>query len=347
LAGGVVDGAIMSEISVQRQSQGNQLRKIIINLYQYIISGDERLLPPLHENDTVFVPISAAFGNVKRTLSSWSPPETRLEKDTAQKVRILGAVNVPGVYEPEDDMNLLELLVLANGETDSADMSNIQIIRDKETKKYNLNQMLIDSAELPKIQNGDTVRVSYMERTGYKKKSSEKKIRIIGAVVYPGGYEYEKDINLLDIIAIAGGERDIADLSDVRIIRGDKIERFNLSLYITGDGQVAKKLPIILGGDIIHVAFLQREEYRKAEAVFVLGRVKSPGDFELDPGMTVLQLLALANGLEEFADSENIMIIRIVKGKQKNIPYNFKMGVRGLYPELNYRLKPNDIIFVP
>ena len=42
----------------------------------------------------------------------------------------------------------------------------------------------------------------------------------------------------------------------------------------------------------------------------VVGQVKQPGSFELQPGTTVLDGIALAGGLDEFADKEKIFVIR-------------------------------------
>jgi protein involved in polysaccharide export with SLBB domain len=48
----------------------------------------------------------------------------------------------------------------------------------------------------------------------------------------------------------------------------------------------------------------------RAPTFAVVGQVKQPGSFELQPGTTVLDGIALAGGLDEFADKERIFVIR-------------------------------------
>lgn len=257
-AGGAVDGATMSNVAIQR-NLGRDAQEVKVNLYQFTITGDGRLLTPIQENDIIFVPISSNFGNIKRTLMAWSPPTERLEEDVKTKVSIFGAVRNPGVYETTEDMDLVNLLVLASGEDQWAELTDILIIRDGKVQlRYDLEEFLHGKAKggtkpLPKIESGDTVYVTRIETT-------------------------------------------------------------------TKEAQ---------------------------DRVFVIGKVSSPGSYELWDDETVLQALAWAGGLTEWADSDNITIVRMVDGKQENIPFNYEKGVRGRVPELNIRMAPNDTIIVP
>ncbi len=260
-AGGAVDGAVMSDVYIIRKQQEGQTRRLQVNMYQYSITGDPRLLTPLHEEDTLFVPISPAFGNIKRTLRSWEPPPERLEKETDKKVRIFGAVRNPGIYEPKEDMDLLDLLVLASGERDDADLSKIAIIRNNKVEVlFNLHQFLEGRGEglslkMPEIQHGDTVYVRYVE--------------------------------------------------------------------------------------------LKTMEPKEDKVWYITGKVQRPGQYKLWDQMTVLQAISLAGGLQEWADAEHITIVRMVDGKQENVPYNYYKGVAGKFPELNIFLQANDTIVVP
>src|SRR5262249_37074486 len=52
----------------------------------------------------------------------------------------------------------------------------------------------------------------------------------------------------------------------------------------------------------------------KSRRVFITGRVEKPGVYLLTAPTTVLQLLAMAGGLKEFADGKHILITRMVSG---------------------------------
>jgi polysaccharide export outer membrane protein len=81
--------------------------------------------------------------------------------------------------------------------------------------------------------------------------------------------------------------------------------------------------------------------------VFVMGQVAKTGPFPLTGPTTVMQLLSLAGGLGEYADSENIRILRTEKGRQVSYRVNYKDLRSGKKLEQNIELKPGDTIVVP
>ena len=81
--------------------------------------------------------------------------------------------------------------------------------------------------------------------------------------------------------------------------------------------------------------------------VFITGQVGKPGPYMLTPGLTVMQLIALAGGLTEFADSKNIIIMRTEKGKPLAYRFNYKEVLNRKRMEQNIELKPGDTVVVP
>lgn len=81
--------------------------------------------------------------------------------------------------------------------------------------------------------------------------------------------------------------------------------------------------------------------------VYVLGKVNTPGQFPLQQGMTVLQVLSLAGGLAEWADDKNIVILRNSAGKQERILFNYKAVSQGKNLESNIFIMSGDTIVVP
>jgi protein involved in polysaccharide export with SLBB domain len=186
IAGGAIDGAVMSDIMIRRRKKNGVVETIRVNLYQYNITGDPRLLTPVHKGDIIFVPISPSFGNIKRTLNVWTPPPPKLEKEEKKKVKIFGAVRNPGIYEPKEGMDLLTLIVEAGGLRDDAETSNILIIRGGRVYlRYDLQKFLgefkMGARGLPKILPGDTVYVSFVQKREYE---ARERIFVIGNVVF-------------------------------------------------------------------------------------------------------------------------------------------------------------------
>jgi polysaccharide biosynthesis/export protein len=81
--------------------------------------------------------------------------------------------------------------------------------------------------------------------------------------------------------------------------------------------------------------------------VYVTGEVLKPGAFPLQPGMTVLQALAISGGFTQFARIKSIYILRTEDGKQVRHEFNYKDVVKGKKPELNILVQPDDVIVVP
>jgi polysaccharide biosynthesis/export protein len=81
--------------------------------------------------------------------------------------------------------------------------------------------------------------------------------------------------------------------------------------------------------------------------VYVTGMVAKPGYYQLTGAMTVVQLLATAGGIQEFADSKNISIVRNENGRQVAYAFNYKDFLKRRNLKQNIELKPGDTIVVP
>ena len=62
---------------------------------------------------------------------------------------------------------------------------------------------------------------------------------------------------------------------------------------------------------------------------------------------TVLQLLSMAGGVNDFAKAKNIMVMRNENGQQKAYKFNYKDVVKGQNLKQNILLQPGDTVVVP
>ena len=81
--------------------------------------------------------------------------------------------------------------------------------------------------------------------------------------------------------------------------------------------------------------------------IYIIGKVEEPGPYTLNPDMTVLQAISAAGGFTEWADTDDIMIIRRHQAKVIQIPFNYKQIISKENMEQNIMLQPNDTIIVP
>ncbi|WP_432736822.1 polysaccharide biosynthesis/export family protein [Maridesulfovibrio sp. FT414] len=89
---------------------------------------------------------------------------------------------------------------------------------------------------------------------------------------------------------------------------------------------------------------------RKVEnpKIYVMGKVQSPKMIVMGQEMTVVQALAVAGGLSNFADSGNIVVVRrFPDGKQKVFEFDYDEFASGDKLEQNILLMPGDTVVVP
>lgn len=81
--------------------------------------------------------------------------------------------------------------------------------------------------------------------------------------------------------------------------------------------------------------------------VFITGMVGAPGSYPLGSGMRVLQLIASAGGLNEYADKKKISVIRQEGVHQVRYAFNHDDIKNGRDLDQNIALKPGDTVLVP
>jgi len=139
------------------------------------------------------------------------------------------------------------------------------------------------------------------------------------------------------------------DLSRVVPVRPDGM----ISLPLVNDIQAAGLTPGELRLQITQrlsefvpspeVSVIVREVH--SVKVAVMGNVKMPGHYEVNSPATVLELLARAQGLTEFADRGRIVVLRQSGDGTTRIPFNYNK-VSGNSQD-NFSVRPGDIIVVP
>lgn len=81
--------------------------------------------------------------------------------------------------------------------------------------------------------------------------------------------------------------------------------------------------------------------------VYITGEVQKPGAYALTSPMTVVQLIAVAGGLKEFAKAKEILVVRTVKGQPVSYRFNYQDVAKGRRFAQNIALLPGDTVVVP
>src|SRR5260370_657546 len=83
-----------------------------------------------------------------------------------------------------------------------------------------------------------------------------------------------------------------------------------------------------------------------SKRIYLVGEALHSGATPMLPHMTVLPALSSA-GLNQFANTKRIYLLRTENGKQQKLPVDYRKLVKGEQIEQNYLLRPGDTIVVP
>ena len=128
-----------------------------------------------------------------------------------------------------------------------------------------------------------------------------------------------------------------------------------ITLPLLNDVQAAGLTPEQLRGNITTAAAKYMEDPSvtivvkaiNSLKVFITGQVAKPGAYPLTSPTTVMQLIAMAGGTHEFADSKNIIVMRTENGRQMAYRFNYKQVLKRVNLKQNIELKPGDTVVVP
>jgi polysaccharide export outer membrane protein len=141
------------------------------------------------------------------------------------------------------------------------------------------------------------------------------------------------------------------DMSADVVVRPDG----KISLPLLNDVQAAGYTPDQLRGRLMEAAAKFVEEPNasvvvkavNSRKVYITGMVTKPGAFPLVTAMNVVQLIAQAGGLQEYADSKNILIVRHEGEKTTSFKFNYKDFLNQKNLQQNIALRPGDTVAVP
>jgi polysaccharide export outer membrane protein len=106
---------------------------------------------------------------------------------------------------------------------------------------------------------------------------------------------------------------------------------------------IAEKLKAFIATPSVSVSIVRIV----SQSVSVVGQVVRPGSYPLGNNLTVLEILARAGGLREFANEKAIRVVRKENGKTVQYKVNYKDVIKGKSLQQNISLKSGDVILVP
>ncbi|WP_028118051.1 SLBB domain-containing protein [Ferrimonas senticii] len=248
-AGGPKQHANLAEIEIFAESG----EKRLFDLDKFISQGGAfSELPQVNAGDTVMV--NELPWDPTDNKSSW----IRQSADTS--IYLFGQVGAPGRYAFTEQLGFLDILAAADGPTDKADLGQIRITH-RDGSSARVTQLNLaryfetgDETILPQVRPGDTIFVPQRSRQ-WLEKPAEQVVRLMGSVHKPGRYSFDQSMNLLDLLAEAGGPLDNAYIEKIIVVQHSCCEPqarvFNLKRFVTRPNYA--EIPLLRPGDTVYV----------------------------------------------------------------------------------------------
>ena len=312
-----------------------------LDLYDLLIRGDTSDDAKLLQDDVIFVP------PVGRT------------------VGVVGEVRRPAIYEIKGESTVADLVQLAGGLTPDADRSAIVLTRIDQQQHRVVLPVDLSGARAQALRDGDVLSVARL------RPNLDSGILVQGYVYTPGSFAWRPGLRLTDVLHSVDEVRPDADLHYVLIRRetppDDRVSVLSADLAAAlaapgsaADVELAPRDRITVfdlesGRDheirpVLNELRLQGSAEKPSRVVNIDGRVKVPGEYPLEPGMTVRDLIRAGGGTTDAAYGGKAELIRyeVVKGEARRtelINIDLAAALQGS-PAANLLLQPFDTLSV-
>lgn len=205
------------------------------------------------------------------------------------QVLVLGGIESPGIYTLSGGSNILGAINIAGGISDSGSYRNILLKRNGKTiQSFDLYDIFVTGIFNEKItlRSGDTIFVA----------PSSAQIPVSGGVSYPAIFEVKSGETLKDVISFAGGFSE--GFSGFRSI---KLQRVSTETNFIEEIQLDKLSEILIEPrDSVYVPMFFSAN-QTIKSVEIEGMVNRPGQYFINEGETLSNLIERAGGLKNNA----------------------------------------------
>ncbi|MDZ4724201.1 MAG: SLBB domain-containing protein [candidate division Zixibacteria bacterium] len=292
LAGGPNEHGSMRAIRLMR----NGVKVKEIDLYKFLLEGDNSLDTRLESGDAIFVPVSGA------------------------RVAVSGKVIRPALYELRGGETALQVLALAGNATADAHLDRVMLERIADRDEWEVIDLNLRSDSAGGVSDlelldGDKLTIfSVFE-------SKNNMVSIGGMVKHPGYFERNDSTRISDLLG-----RSILQPYDVHFERANLFRRHtdgsrevvpvNLTAILAGNSE---QNIILRDRDSLHVYSMS--EVTREKYVQIEGEVHNPGKYPLYADMTVNDLVFLAGSFTRGASRLQAEIGRVDVSGEVSLQY--------------------------
>jgi len=248
-----------------------------VDLYGYLFKGVHQGRDMLQDGDIVRVPVRGPV------------------------VAVQGEVGRPGRYELLPNETTKDLFVYCGGITAVTATQKVLATRIFEDGRREAVALpapadLVAGKGSVKLKDGDVLFL-------YKGNDpSRQTVRVGGEVRFPGAYPFKEGMTAADLVSLAGGYTHRIYSGSALLSRG----RMDGSLEVHSLAVLPVPTQALQPMDSLH--FFNRFDMLTSKSVTISGAVARPGNYPLDSGMTVRDLVLLAGGFAKGADMGKIRL---------------------------------------
>lgn len=339
VSGGVKNTGSLRNIELKRN--GNTVGKL--DLYDLLLKGDTRGDARLLPGDVIFIP------------------------PLGPTVGLAGEVRRPAIYELRGETSVAQLIQLGGGLDANADPELAALTRIDDARRKTVLDVNIVKAQADNIRlgDGDVLTVHGI------RSSVEDSVALSGHVQRPGTFQYRTGMRLSDAIASLDELQTGADQNYVLVRReaatDHKVSIFSADLAAALAKRGSAADIELAPRDRIYVFDLQTGRDRLIEpllrelrmqssldtplqVVSVAGSVKVPGQYPLEPGMRVSDLVRAGGSLGDsaYGSAAELTRYKVVNGdSRKTELINIDLArVRAGDLEANILLQPFDYLVI-
>lgn len=338
-SGGIKPIGSLRDIQLKRQGQVVSR----LDLYDLLIRGDTSDDAKLQPGDAIFIP------------------------PIGPTVSVDGEVRRPAIYELREEATVSDVIRIAGGLTPDADASRVSLTQmDADNRRVVLDVNLGQpNGSNQRVANGAVLRVAPL------RPQIDAGVELVGEVYRPGPVAWREGMRLTDVIGSIDELRPGADQNYVLIRRESGPERristlsADLSAALAARGSAADVM--LLPRDRIRVfdlstprdriieplleeIRLQSDLSRPTAVVSISGRVRVPGEYPLEIGMRVSDLLRAGGNLDSAAFGATAELTRYAVGEdgaRRTELINIDLAaVRRGDPSANIPLQPFDALMI-
>jgi protein involved in polysaccharide export with SLBB domain len=294
-AGGIDTTGSLRRININR----NNKLLTSIDLYEYFIKGTISSDIQLRDQDVIVV----------------SPRYSTVTIDSA--------VFRPGKYESLPNETVGDIIKYSGGvKSNASNLFGLHKLKSKKNRtienNYENNYYSLDEASSIIVNEGDKITVPYLFK-------EIQEVEIIGQVKVPGKYLFYNNMELLDLLTLAGGFNDSTYIKSIYLDQAEIIRRNPNGRY---ENVIEVNLLNVINGTSNKKTILQNLDrvvihanlnFFEKENIFISGEVKVPGSYPITIENESLQsLLDRAGGLTSKALRDGISIYRNKKFFEKD-----------------------------